>query len=300
LSPGVRRFGGSPAGPAWSTETPFSGAPATGTLALSASSYSVNEGTATLTIPVRRSGGSSGTASVNISVTAGTATAGADYTVTSPVTLNWADGDAADKSIVVTIINDVQPESDETFQVALSTATGATLGTPASATATIQDNDAAPQPGTLQFSGATATVGEAAGSITLTVNRVSGTDGAVSVNYSSANGSATAGSDYTATSGTLNFANGQASATFQVPISDDVAVEGAETFTLTLASPAGGAALGAPVTVTVTITDNDAAPPPPPPPGGGGGGGAAGWPSLGCLLLLAWLGIGRRERLSAA
>lgn len=300
LSPGVRRFGGSPAGPVWSTETPFSGTPATGTLALSASSYSVNEGTATLTIPVRRSGGSSGAASVNVSVTTGTATAGADYTVTSPVTLNWADGDAADKSIVVTIIDDAQPESAETFQVALSTATGATLGSPASATATIQDNDAAPQPGTLQFSGATATVGEAAGSITLTVNRVSGTDGAVGVNYSSANGTASAGSDYTATSGTLNFANGQASATFQVPISDDAAVEGAETFTLTLASPAGGAVLGAPVMVTVTITDNDAAPPPPPPPGGGGGGGASGWLSLGFLLLLGGFGASRRERLSAA
>lgn len=301
LSPGVRRFGGTPnPGPAWSTETPFSGAPMPGVLALSAVTYTVNEGTASLTIPVRRTGGSSGAASVAVSVTAGTATAGADYTVTSPVTLNWADGDAADKSIAVTIIDDAQPESAEAFQVALSNATGATLGSPASATATIQDNDAAPQPGTLQFSGATAAVGEAAGSITVTVNRVSGTDGAVSVDYSSANGTAVAGVDYTATNGTLNFANGQASATFQLPITDDTAVEGAETFTVTLASPAGGAALGTPVTVTVTITDNDAAPPPPPPPGGGGGGGAAGWPSLGGLLLLAWLGIGRRERLSAA
>lgn len=302
LSPGIRRFGGSPAGPAWSTETPFSGAPTPGTLSLSASSYSVNEGTASLTIPVRRSGGSSGAASVTVTVTAVTATAGADYTVTSPATLNWADGDAADKSIVVTIVNDVQPESAETFQVALSSANGAALGSPATATATIQDNDAAPQPGTLQFSGATATVGEAAGSITLTVNRVAGTDGAVSVNYASANGTATAGSDYTAANGMLNFASGQASATLQVPITDDAAVEGAETFTVTLSSPAGGAALGTPVTITITITDNDAAPPPPPPPGGGGGGGggAAGWPSLGFLLLLAWLGIGRRERLSAA
>lgn len=413
LSDGVRRFGGNPPGPVWSTETPFSGAPSPGSLSLSAASYSVNEGTATLTIPVRRTGGSSGAASVAVTVTAGTATAGTDYTVAPAMTLNWADNDALDKSIVVTIINDVQPESAETFQVALSNATGASLGSPASATATIQDNDAAPQPGTLQFSGATATVGEAAGSITLTVNRVSGTDGAVSVNYGTANGTASAGSDYTTTNGTLNLANGQASATFQVPITDDAAVEGAENFTVTLSSPSGGAALGTPVTVTVTITDNDAAPQPgtlqfsgasatvgeaagsitltvnrvsgtdgavsvnyssangtaiagldytaasatlnlangqasatfqvpisddaavegaetftvtlaspaggaalgtpvtvtvtitdndaaPPPPGGGGGGGAAGWPSLGGLLLLAWLGIGRRERLSAA
>jgi len=300
MSPGVRRFGGNPAGPAWSAETPFGGTPSPGSLSLSAANYTVNEGTASLTITVRRTGGAAGAASVNFTVAGVSATTGADYTVTSPVTLNWADGDAADKSVVVTIIDDAQPESAETFQITLSNATGAALGNPAAATATIQDNDAAPQPGTLQFNAANATVGEAGGSITLTVNRVAGTDGAVSVNFATANGTATAGADYTASSGVLNFASGQASATLQVLVTDDVAVEGAETFTASLSSPAGGAALGAPVTVTVTITDNDAAPPPPPPPPPRGGGGASGWLALGFLLLLGRLGAGRRERLSAA
>ena len=66
--------------------------------------------------------------------------------------------------------------------------------------------------------------------MTLTVERVSGTDGAVTVNYATANGTATAGADYTATSGTLSFADGQASRTISVPVLEDTLVEGSETF----------------------------------------------------------------------
>jgi hypothetical protein len=257
-SPGVRRYGGSPAGPEWSTASPFTQSP--GVLALSAATYAVAEGTATLSVPVRRSGGTSGSASVTVTVSSGTATAGADYTVTSPVTLSWSDGDAADKNVTITIVNDVQPESSETFQIALSNAVGASLGSPSSATATISDNDAA-QPGTLRLASAAVSVGEGAGAVTLTVERVNGTDGAVSVGYATANGSAVAGSDYTAIGGTLNFAAGQASATIQVPVADDVLVEGSETFTVTLSNAAGGALLGSPAVATVTIADNDTAQP---------------------------------------
>ena len=79
------------------------------------------------------------------------------------------------------------------------------------------------------------------------------------MDYATSNGSATAGSDYTAASSTLNWADGDAAAkTFTVNITDDALVEGDETITITL-SNATGASLGAQSTATVTITDNDVA-----------------------------------------
>ncbi|MFM8470686.1 MAG: Calx-beta domain-containing protein, partial [Limisphaerales bacterium] len=112
--------------------------------------------------------------------------------------------------------------------------------------------------GTLQFTSATASVAENAGTVTLSVTRAGGSDGAVAVGYTTANGTATAGSDYTATSGTLSWASGDtASKTITVLILNDTAVESSETFNVTLSTPTGGATLGTPASVTVTITDDD-------------------------------------------
>src|SRR5205085_257536 len=113
---------------------------------------------------------------------------------------------------------------------------GATLGSPNTAVLTIQDDDVA-QPGALQFSAAGYTVNENGGAATITVTRTGGSAGSVTVHYATGDGTATAGSDYGATSGTLTFADGQTSLTFAVPVLDDTAVEGNETVTLTLGNP---------------------------------------------------------------
>jgi hypothetical protein len=73
----------------------------------------------------------------------GTAAAGSDYTAASG-TLNWADGDSADKSATITILDDTAYEESETFTVVLSGASGASLGSPSSTTVTIADNDPGP------------------------------------------------------------------------------------------------------------------------------------------------------------
>lgn len=117
------------------------GAP--GNLQFSASDYGVNENVGNVTITVTRTGGSSGAASVNYATSNGTASQPGDYTTASG-TLNWADGDATDKTFTVTIIDDATVESTETLNLTLSGATGASLGTPAAATITITDNDGAP------------------------------------------------------------------------------------------------------------------------------------------------------------
>ncbi|WP_083924986.1 Calx-beta domain-containing protein [Lamprocystis purpurea] len=74
----------------------------------------------------------------------------------------------------------------------------------------------------------------------------------VQVNYQTANGSAVAGSDYTATSGILTFAAGETQRTVAVPITDDALPENDETFSLNLTSSVAEA-----VTATATIVDND-------------------------------------------
>jgi hypothetical protein len=113
-------------------------------------------------------------------------------------------------------------------------------------------------PGTLTFMTAAATTPEAGPSVTVEVHRHIGSTGAVSVQYTTVNGTATAGSDYSATSGTLNWANGDTTAkSIVVPIIQDGALEGDETFTITLSSPGGGASLGTLSSIPVRILDDE-------------------------------------------
>ena len=111
------------------------------------------------------------------------------------------------------------------------------------------------EPGQLQFGSSTYNVKENEGSITITVTRTNGSDGTVTVDYATSNGSATAGSDYTATSGTLTFSHGEAIETFTVSIIDDSAIEGNETVSLSLSNTTGGATLGSPSIALLTIID---------------------------------------------
>jgi hypothetical protein len=280
-----------------------------GTLALTAATFSFAESVGSATIAVSRSGGSSGAVSVTCAAAAqggDTATAGTDFTAAS-VTLNWADGDSANKTCGVTLTNDTTDESDETFTVTLSNAQGgAALGAPSTATVTILDDDAppAPQAGTVQFDPATYSANENGGSVTITLTRTLGADGAISVNVASGGGSASAGSDYTALSQTVSWADGDSAAkTVALVVMDDSADEQNETVTLTLSAATGGASLGT-GTATVTIVDDDVTPPPPGPVSQpsrvqgkyGGGGGLDGLLILGLALVLAVVRIERVRR----
>ena len=117
----------------------------------------------------------------------------------------------------------------------------------------IYDNDAAPS-----LSIDNVSVNEAAGTATFTVSLSAASGQAISVNYASSNGTATAVSDFAAVTGTLNFAAGDLSKTITVPITDDTIFEGSENFTITLSGPTN-ASIGTP-SGTGTIVDNDSAP----------------------------------------
>ena len=116
--------------------------PPAGTLAFSASTFTKAEDLVddtTMTITVNRTGGSAGAASVEVEVSPVNATNPADYTVISPVTLNWADGDSAPKTFDITIKNDAEAETNETFSLSLQNPTVATLGSQKTATGIIAD-----------------------------------------------------------------------------------------------------------------------------------------------------------------
>jgi hypothetical protein len=108
----------------------------------------------------------------------------------------------------------------------------------------------------ITFSMATYSVSEAGGNATITVNLSSPSSSIVTVNYATSNGSATAGSDYYATAGTLTFNPGDTSETFTVEIINDSFDEPNETINLTLSGPVN-AVLGTPSEVILTIEDDD-------------------------------------------
>jgi len=207
-------------------------------------------GTTTLSLPVTLSGPSGREVDVDYATSDGTATAGSDYSATSG-TLVFAAGETS-KQIDVTVTGDLWVESNETLSVTLSSPFNADLGTSV-ATGTITNDDANPK---LVVSDVAKLEGNSGTTpLTFTVAMVPVSVSDVTVDYATSGGTATAGSDYTATSGTLTIPAGQASGTIAVSVSGDKTYEPNETVTLTLSNPAGASIVVG--TATGTILNDD-------------------------------------------
>ena len=168
-----------------------------------------------------------------------TAQAGLDYVgVTN--TIQFVAGERL-KRITVPILNDPMKESPETFQIRLSNPTGgAVLGSQTAATVTIADND----PG-VGFTQSGFSVWTNVTAVTVAVLR--GQDDVLSpftVDYQTANGSAQAGVDYQATSGTLQFAANQTLQAITIPLLQNPAATGTKYLTVTLSNVSGEIPLG--------------------------------------------------------
>lgn len=109
----------------------------------------------------------------------------------------------------------------------------------------------------LLFTKGSLTIGEGGCGLQLTVVRGGNAMGVgtITVDYATSDGTATAGLDYTAVSGTLNFPEGTYSRTITIPILDDQLVEGVEQFSISLSNPTGEVDLGTPSIATITMTD---------------------------------------------
>jgi len=204
---------------------------------------------------VTLTGASEQTVTVQRATANGTATAGSDYTALGLAVdnLTWVPGTTGPKTVNVAILGDTLDEENETFQLNLSTAANATIAD-GQGIGTITDDDATPSltvPDPAAFPELNA--GSTARAFTVQLSAVSGRP--VSASYVTSDGSATSGSDYTATSGVLTIPAGSASGTINVSILGDVVDEDDETFTLTLSAPSN-ATIGDDVAVA-TINDDD-------------------------------------------
>jgi hypothetical protein len=170
---------------------------------------------------------------------------GGQFFNTTPVTTN-GNGDAT---------------IDITFAQVLATgrAITATATDPNGNTSEFSSGDETAANGSTRFTVSAFNVIEDIGLLTITVQRTGGSAGNLSVNYATADGTATAGQDYTSTSGTLNFSNGETAKIFQIPIVNDDTTEPDETFTIALNSP-NVETLGAPSLMVITVQDRTTVP----------------------------------------
>ena len=154
-------------------------------------------------------------------------------------------------------------------------------------------DSASPSSGVLSLSTGSYTVAQNVGTVVVTVTRTAGSTGAVSVGYGTGNSSAVAGSNYTAASGVLNWSSGDTSAkSFTVGINDATPFVGTKSFAVALASPGGGATLGAPSSAVMTIDGNGVA--------AASSGSAMGQAAAARLLMQGTMGASLKDLSSAA
>ncbi len=212
----------------------------------------VSEGDGTADFTVSLSAAPSSTTTVDFATADGTAIAGSDYTAIGGTVTFLAGQTSQTVSVVITDDTSDEP-TPETFTVTLSSPTNADLGSPSTATGSINDNDDAPE-----ISIADASISENGGTVDFAVSLSNPSASSITVDFATADGTAIAGSDYVATSGTLTFNPGDTADTITVTITDDGVVEPSETFTVDLSGATNSTIVDG--SATGTITNDDAAP----------------------------------------
>jgi hypothetical protein len=188
-----------------------------------------NTGTVNATFTVSLTATSAQTVTVDFTTADGTAGAPADYRTNSG-TLTFNPGDLT-RTITILINGDTLDEPAETFFVNLSNAGNAVI-LDTQGQGTINDNDPAPTLSINDVSAAEGDSGVTNATFTVLLSTASGQ--AVTVNYATADNTATGESDYRSASGSLTFNPGETSRTIAVTINGDTMFEPAETFFLNL------------------------------------------------------------------
>jgi hypothetical protein len=218
--------------------------------------YPVSEEAGTIQLEITRAGNLTTAFSINFSTSDGTALTGTDYTGQTNVPVSFAAQETS-KTVNVTILDRAGFQGNRAFNATIGVTSGnAQAIVPSTATVNIAESD--PEPATLAFSTPTYTVAEDGGTLTVTINRTGGTSGTASVNLSTIDGTAVAGTDFTGQTNTpVNFAALQTTQTVNVAITDRADFQGSRNFTVALSGASAGATIGTPNPATVTITETD-------------------------------------------
>jgi dienelactone hydrolase len=212
--------------------------------------YTAPENAPSVLVAVVRSDDLGEPASVDVASVDGTATAGEDYEATS-LTVEFAAGEGV-QTFRVPLLNDAAKEPDERLRLTLSNPSeGSRVGAKSAAVITIKDND----PG-VQFTWKHFWGHEVDGALTVEVER--GNDGdlsAFTVDYATSDQTAKAGQDYTATTGTLEFAEGETTKTITIPVTDDAETESREQFQISLTNATGPGGIGGNNIATLLLHD---------------------------------------------
>ena len=212
-----------------------------------------SSGTRNATFTISLSTVSGRSITVNWATTAGTAIAGTDYVAASGTRTIAAGSTTA--SVAITVNGDTQPEGDETFGISLSNPVNATVGD-GSGAGTIANDDGLP---VVSVNDVTVTEGDAGTtSATFTISLSTASGQAVTVAWATTAGTATAGTDYVAASGSRTIAAGSTTASVAITVNGDTLDEDDETFGISLTSPVNATVGDG--TGTATISDDDPAP----------------------------------------
>ena len=211
---------------------------------------SAGEDAGRVTFAAKLSEGSGRIVTVDYATSDGTARAGTDYS-SATGTLTFAAADV-EETFEVELTDNALEDGDRTFQIALSSPDGTILA-PTTHTVAIVDDESPPRVRLNPSS-----VDEGDGAVTFTA-RLDGraTSGETTVEWETGNGTAEAGKDYAAASGTLTFTAATPNPTLEVAVTDDALNEDGETFRIEMTSADGSARASS---HEVTIADDDPLP----------------------------------------
>ena len=218
------------------------------TLNFTTNAVTLAETNTSVTLTVVRSGATNSAVSVDFTTTNITATAGSDYTATNG-TFYFAPG-VETNTVTLTLSPDLIYEANEIFRVVLSGITNSTLAVGTN-TVTITDDDLA----YLGFTVDSDSVNELDGTISIVVARTGVTNTTVSASFTTTNGTAISGTDYTATNGVVSFAPGETNKTITVSVTFDADLESSEIFRIRLVSLTNSASATY-TNIPITIADS--------------------------------------------
>jgi serralysin len=233
------------------------------TASVSVADFSVDEGIGTAMVTATLSSPAADTVTIDYSTADSTAIAGRDYTAASGKLL-FAPGSTSATFPVWIVDNNFFNPTPVAFRVNLSNAQNASIGV-GQASGTILNNDSQPplSIANIRFAEGTPSSTRRNSNVQNTLFPVVVTLGnpsnqSVTVSYATANGTATAGTDYVAASGTLTFAPGETSKSFNVSVIPDTTIESDETILVNFSAPTNATLSNTSATLTIANDDGTA------------------------------------------